>query len=195
MGYEPPARDEGQFQFIKDTAHEGVGNVEKAFGRSNEALQSTSGLIPTLENAQRQEMGLGRKNAQLNAILTKGESLFSQNAKKMLLKNRIEEQKQKFSANTQAFNLTGRELSFFKHIEQQRKQAAAQEAASRNAVIRGVIGTIGMVAGAVIGGPAGAMAGSQAGNLLIKDEGYNDASSTPFQETRDRMNGREGSYA
>lgn len=191
MGYEPPARDQGQVNFIQNVASQGTEPVEKTYQESNRALTDSSGLLPTLENANRQESALGRNNqAQTQAILSKGESLFSANSKKMLMKNRLEEERAKMGARERSFNLTGRELSFFREIEKQRRLAAQQEAATRNSVIRGVLSAAGTVVGVVVGGAPGAMIGSQAGNLVggaDTPSGGNDAPGSNMSETNDRM--------
>jgi hypothetical protein len=142
-------------------------DVSSAYDRGIQQAEAAKGLLPSRDNAFRSEAALGRSNkAQTDAILQKGQTLFSKNFQKMLLQHQLEKHKAQQSALTQKYQLSQRQWKIFEEIRLSKIQAEANKIAARNAVIGQVFQIAGTVAGGMVGGPMGAAAGSQIGGMM-----------------------------
>lgn len=173
--FQAPAMNPEHKKFIDDTIDRQDQGKKEAFDRSNKALETSSGLLPSRENSFRSEAAMGRNNkAQTDAILKKGENLFSKNIREMMIQNQIKAQQERMNSLSNKYQLTSRQWKLFEEIKQAKMLAEANKIAARNAVIGQVFQVAGTVVGAMVGGPMGAAAGSQIGGAIApKQSGPN----------------------
>ncbi len=185
--YKAPQMDPKAKALIDKSIAEKDQPTVSAYAEADRSAQDSTGLLPTAENMERQDASMGRNNkAQMDAILQKGESLFSSNQRKLLLTNKLNSFGARSKQLGQKYELSHKQWQFFEHIRQERLAAEANRIATRNAVIGDVLGAVGMVAGGVVGGPAGAMAGGAAGKA-IGGAATKNSTQQAYDQTNKRM--------
>lgn len=189
--YQEPLMDPNAKKFIDDSIANGSKSIDSAYQRSNETLKQ-GGLLPSAESSFRAEESLGRDNkAQTDAILKKGENLFSKNVRQMMVQNQLMAHKQRASTLGQKYQLSARQWQFFDQIRQEKILAEQNKIAARNAVIGQVFQLGGMAIGFAAGGPGGAMVGQQLGKMASpnsKPQSRRTPEGNGYGDFNDRMN-------
>jgi hypothetical protein len=159
-GFDPEAQ-----KFINGSINDQDKSTQASYERG--VAEAPQGLMPSKENAYRTDTSLGRDTkAQTDAILKKGESLFSKEVRNMLVKRQIDQSRAQMSSLNQKYQLSNRQYRIFDQIRQAKIRAETEKIAARNAVIGTVLQVAGGVAGFMVGGPVGAMAGQQVGKAM-----------------------------
>lgn len=144
-----PKQNEGDVKFIKDQISQGDKGAQAAYGQD-----FSQGLMPTAQNVGRQERALGgeQSQAQVDAIMKKGENLFSGNVKKMMMKNQLESYGARMDELSGAARLNRNQLGFLNQIKMEKMREETERIAARNAAIGSIFGAAGAVGGYAAGG-------------------------------------------
>lgn len=164
------ATDMNTAKFAETSLNRQDHGVQEAYARSRDQMDSARGLMPTAQNYQRQDATMGRQTnqAQLNAIQTKGENLFSRNVQQMKMQSELNEYSSRSAKLAQDFQLSSKQNQIFETIKQGRLAAERARIAARNAVLGNVFAAVGAVVGTIAGGNtvAGAAVGAGVGKAV-----------------------------
>ncbi len=157
--YKAPDMDKQGQGLLDQTLQTGTSNVQSAYDRGSEAAM---GMMPTRDNAFRDDVALARDTkAQTEAILRKGETLFSKNMKKLMMNHKLEAERAKADRLSQNFSLSSRQRQLFQAIQDAKLQAEANKIAARNQVIRSLLSLGGTAVGFMAGGAGGGLVANQ----------------------------------